>query len=473
MKMLRKFFILAFLSASFTVWATPCSTVFPQLQPIPDSVMKCRLDTLRFEPQASLMYLWSDSSRNPYFVIRDAGEIWVKITDSAGINTCRDTIQIHLFPIPEITSPIRDTILCSGDTLPLKIGEISDVYGFQWEVRIGFSTYTFLDTTLKIIFDSVVIFDTLEIDARHLNFVAVYRGYCAVNRNDLANWEQYTVRDTASVFFARPPEINFGFSDTTVCFDFDIEGFELTALSPQFDITQYGFRWIWDNQDRGNQNTFIVPYDARGNQVIVNVWNEFCWDDRDNVEGYFITDTVIVDFWPRAWREPILPEDTSLVCRGQRITLDASVPFPLTTYHWEHDAITDPIRVFEAPGDFTVVLTDSAGCQRSFTIGISEDIQVIDWESHMPNVFTPNNDTQNDVFELINPQQLDQRLNSFHLRIYNRWGRVVWQFEGQPSEVNWDPGTSYPPDGTYFWGVNAVDECRAAHRARGTVTILR
>jgi gliding motility-associated-like protein len=46
-----------------------------------------------------------------------------------------------------------------------------------------------------------------------------------------------------------------------------------------------------------------------------------------------------------------------------------------------------------------------------------------DCEIFFPTGFTPNNDGLNDVFKILNAY----KVTDFHLRIYNRWGQVVYE----------------------------------------------
>jgi hypothetical protein len=58
--------------------------------------------------------------------------------------------------------------------------------------------------------------------------------------------------------------------------------------------------------------------------------------------------------------------------------------------------------------------------------------------------------------------------------IYNRWGRVVHEFRGDPDDPTWkgwDGGNS--PEGVYFWVVKFDDILGKNHERRGTVTLLR
>ena len=486
--MLRKFFILVFFSASFAGISQNCGLLNNLI--IPTDTRVCREDTLRFQltdsslldaTNTSLVYQWTsshawhDTTTNPFFAIPGititpadiAGTIWVKIIDT--VNSCirYDTIVIDAFPTPEITNFLEiDTTLCFGDTLRLKRKVALNVERFHWEI---FSGNIWMETIHNDSLD--IIFDSTKTYTRNLRYVAVFTGHCARYFDRI----RYTVHDTAFVFFAHRPIVDLG-QDTIFCDDGD--GFELTALNENMFLPSiYKFRW--NANDRENENTFTVFYEDRGIQT-VEVWSEICWDNRE-IDGYFVTDTIDVDFWPKAWTEPyrimhIIDNDTS-VCDRIHVVLDATAEIPnLTTYHWsgpniDTTNISNPVRtVF--PGTYRVMLRDSAGCERIFTINVREES--CDPQLEMPNVFTPNNDGVNDFFR---PIVLD-KINDFSMRIYSRWGRMVYEFSGDPMDQAWQGwdgrnGGSNAPEGVYFWAVRYTDLYGRTHRMQGAVTLLR
>jgi gliding motility-associated-like protein len=87
----------------------------------------------------------------------------------------------------------------------------------------------------------------------------------------------------------------------------------------------------------------------------------------------------------------------------------------------------------------------------------------------LPNVFSPNNDGQNDKFipNLVN-------ISNFHyLRIVNRFGKKV--YEGNNPNEGWDGklnGVNQPID-TYNWIAEGTDKNGIVIRRQGAVTILR
>ena len=73
----------------------------------------------------------------------------------------------------------------------------------------------------------------------------------------------------------------------------------------------------------------------------------------------------------------------------------------------------------------------------------------------IPNGFSPNDDGDNDNFVIVG---IDQYPNNT-LRVFNRWGNIVYEVDGYNSE--WD-GTYFRngepvPDGTYYYVLDLGD----------------
>ena len=97
--------------------------------------------------------------------------------------------------------------------------------------------------------------------------------------------------------------------------------------------------------------------------------------------------------------------------------------------------------------DITLIVTDAIGCVDSIT----QSIFVKDPEIYVPNVFTPNGDGANDIFNL----PFDG-FKSFHMTITNRWGNVVWDRDRDDAKplLLWDgtdDGGADCTDGVYFY----------------------
>ncbi|MCL2413158.1 MAG: gliding motility-associated C-terminal domain-containing protein [Bacteroidales bacterium] len=94
----------------------------------------------------------------------------------------------------------------------------------------------------------------------------------------------------------------------------------------------------------------------------------------------------------------------------------------------------------------------------------------------LPNVFTPNDDGINDVFKAMS-HDLPHGFGIFTIRIFNRWGNLV--FESNDPNFEWDGNTSNgrpAPEGTYFWIVELgvpSGETIVRETLSGNVTLLR
>jgi hypothetical protein len=92
-------------------------------------------------------------------------------------------------------------------------------------------------------------------------------------------------------------------------------------------------------------------------------------------------------------------------------------PGHFDTYLWQDGSVQNKFVVRQG-GLYSVQVTNICGMA-------SDDIFVRgdDCEIYFPSAFTPNNDGLNDVFRMLNPY----KVTDFHLRIYNRWGQVVYE----------------------------------------------
>lgn len=93
----------------------------------------------------------------------------------------------------------------------------------------------------------------------------------------------------------------------------------------------------------------------------------------------------------------------------------------------------------QTPGTYEVTVTDGCGRTETGVFNVEIDCDII-----IPNVFTPNNDGQNDFWVIDGIRSIPNTV-----RVFNRWGNVV--FEANNYQNNWR-GTGLP-DGTYFYEV--------------------
>ncbi|HNJ90833.1 MAG TPA: gliding motility-associated C-terminal domain-containing protein, partial [Chitinophagales bacterium] len=97
---------------------------------------------------------------------------------------------------------------------------------------------------------------------------------------------------------------------------------------------------------------------------------------------------------------------------------------------------------------YTVTVTDDQGCVATTSITINVEFVP---EVFFPTAFSPNGDGTNDFF-----QGISYNIESYTLRIYNRWGEVMFE-TNDIAGPGWNGVTDGEPQGmgTYVWQVDA------------------
>ena len=121
--------------------------------------------------------------------------------------------------------------------------------------------------------------------------------------------------------------------------------------------------------------------------------------------------------------------------------------------------------------EYTITVTDSEGCVASQTFVINITIPCNPADVPIPNAFTPDGDGVNDTFGAVVLEGIEEVTN---MRIYNRWGNVV--FETETGE-EWDgtDGSKSAPSDVYVYVMTircTIGEEKAEIRS-GDVTLIR
>jgi gliding motility-associated-like protein len=155
--------------------------------------------------------------------------------------------------------------------------------------------------------------------------------------------------------------------------------------------------------------------------------------------------------------------DTTL-CIGETQVLAALVQPQNVSYLWSTGETTSTISVTET-GEYIVSTTNMCG--------VSIDTATINFyfcDIEVPNVFTPNNDGNNDYFQLL----FFGGIKTFNCTILNRWGQVIREYDN-PAFM-WDGKDEAGDDvleGVYFYIAKAVSNGGNEIMKHGNVTLVR
>ncbi len=172
-----------------------------------------------------------------------------------------------------------------------------------------------------------------------------------------------------------------------------------------------------------------------------------------------LTVLISVGIGPDAYPEVSLGNDT-VICSGSEILLS---PGAFASYQWQ-DYSTDSFFIVKEPGEYSVQITNSAGCKTSDTLVVIEDCinDII-----IPNAFTPNGDAKNETLIVFGSET-----SEFNMYIFDRWGELI--YSSADRNINWDGNYKGNPveEGFYNYIVN-YSIGKIEKTKKGSIFLLR
>jgi gliding motility-associated-like protein len=167
--------------------------------------------------------------------------------------------------------------------------------------------------------------------------------------------------------------------------------------------------------------------------------------------------------------------ETYQILRGEQVCLKAS---GAASYSWSPaEALSDP-NAFDPIASplhstqYVVTGTDSIGCIGNAVVRI-----IVEGTAFIPNLFTPNDDGQNDDVRIYGLADV----KNFTFTIHNREGNVVFETHDiqHASSIGWD-GTakgSKQPNGVYYWKVRGQQQTGKSiqlnGKTQGSIVLIR
>ena len=353
---------------------------------------------------APYSYLWNTGDTTSTIDSLWGLTYWVVVTDSCGASAS-DTIYLNDYEL--------NTIVYYDDST-----HIAEV-----EIESTTSSGPFEYIWINILNDSIGNGQISPVLCEGTYFVIT---------TDLSN--NCSVTDTVLVEFSLPFLGIFDITTTTVYPDSNLWGF-----AP--------YTYLWSNGE-DSIHADICPGDH---------WVEVTDINNCLVREDFTIENLIIT---------LDPASAILECDLENIDIDleASATGGIAPYSfkWWNGSTENPINLGLSPGNFSVTVIDANGCieDTSFVIATMTS-------ECIPNVFTPNGDTQNDTWSLEDTFLYEDS----EVRIYGRFGRLLFQSVGYHEA--WD-GTNEQgndvPDGVYFY---SIEIGHGFDQINGTVTILR
>ncbi len=224
-------------------------------------------------------------------------------------------------------------------------------------------------------------------------------------------------------------------------------------------------QWAWNFGDNvtATTNPAVHIYGASGtfNVSLVVTSNFGCADTVTQPVGIFLAP--VANFTAN-------PLNAANTYQTVQLTDLSQIAGTIVGWDWDfgdstNSAIQNPTHSWSAPGVYPIelVVTDSNGCMDTTILDY-----IISSPPVVPSGFSPNGNGENDIFYVLGGPFIEMEL-----RIYNKWGELI--FVSTSQAIGWD-GTRdnvEQPVGVYVYTVHAVTPDRAAHYLEGDVTLVR
>ncbi|MCT4582851.1 MAG: gliding motility-associated C-terminal domain-containing protein [Flavobacteriales bacterium] len=392
---------------------------------------------------APLTYSWDNgTTTNSIVVAPTAPETHcLTILDNAGCSSGAQCVTVNIHPDLNLTVA-NDTTICLGDQAVINAnasGGLGTPYIYTWDNGLGNNSSHTVSPASTTTYN-VMIADGCETPVQS---------------------------DNITVTVLQPPVYTFAADNTGGCPPLPVN---FTAN----DVPN-GYQYNWNFGDGGTST------DATNTAHLFGIPG--CWDIALQItspEG--CVDSLVLPSYICIDQPPLIDFGYTPV---QPTTFAPNVEFlnyttGATTHEWQIIEASDTTTYLtealshqfpsEQGGTYNVCLisTNTNGCSDTLckTIIVLEDLLM-----YVPNSFTPDGDGLNDVFI---PHISGEKENSYHLKIFNRWGNLI--FESSDKNNGWDGtiNSEYVKNDTYIWKIEVTDNIKnEEHQYIGYVSLIK
>ncbi len=421
-------------------------------------------------------YLWQDGSSGQTFPISSSsssGIYWVEVTDTNGC-TARDSIDLTIFSLPAVSLG-PDRVICENETIILSYSGAGNI---TWSDGSGGATLACTDPGiywLEVEENGCIKRDSIELlpNLAPKPFLGNDTSLCpgsiiSLSPDSLAaftdfNWSTGS-NDTSINLMVIAGQSSLYWletTDTNGCVNRDsilITGLNIPTVSFASDEVFYcEGDSIWLNPNLSGTPDSILWSTGESSDSILVDFPGIIYVGAFT-DGCLSVDTINVIESELPYVE--LGEDIG-ICKGDSLLLTTSTNAFIT---W-NNGVSGPNRYIFGPGLFWAGASNGCGFDRDTIIVYDLGCDCL---VEMPDVFTPNNDGQNDELTPF----IDCSFIDYRLEIYNRWGTQVAVLH-RPN-IGWDGLFNGSPaaEGTYFYVIHGRSRSQDYNRS-GHFSLIR
>jgi len=185
-----------------------------------------------------------------------------------------------------------------------------------------------------------------------------------------------------------------------------------------------------------------------------------------------VTDSVLVSVNPA---QPYVHQLGNLtICKGEQVQVNSGVSGKvqwLPSGSVSNDTIANPL-VKSVKSEW-LYISGKDGCGKTFFDSVFVDVKDGAGKIRDINVMTPNGDGNNDFFEIVDPATVAGFI-SYHIRIWDRWGRKFYDSTNPAESWNATFSGDGVSSGVYFFVVEYIDNCsKVEHEKTGWLQVIK
>lgn len=456
--------------------------VTPTLNVVSTSSTICSGSTATLTVTGGAMpYTWSNSASTGSVVTTNGGTVSVSSSNTCGSDT--KTISVSIIPNPTVTLVTNSYTACPGDIIDVIANSSENNYSWSNSAittatlsLTASSSTTGIVTTTNVCTNSsdsytitVINAPTIVVDLDNINLCTgqsatitaissignytwmpggITTNTLVVNSTDVYTVTTsnacYTVIATSDVVLNSLPVINLISSSSTICPN------ETATLTATGGTEPYA----WSN----TASTGSVVTSTGGAVTVSNT--NGCGTASQTINVTVVNLNASFSAIPMSGIKPVVVDF-------------ANNSSGASGYAWNfgngNSAVTQTVssQTYSVVGTYTVyLLVTNGSCSDidSLTIQVLNEAPTL----IIPNVFTPNNDSVNDVFRVTGFNIIE-----FNCTIFDRWG--IQLFYWNDITKGWDgkSGGKEVPDGTYFYIINAKDIDAKEIKKQGHISLFK
>jgi gliding motility-associated-like protein len=436
------------LDSTLNIWAVPKAIFSPETS--------CQFASQLFADSSTIesgnitTWLWNlenqtiNSPDSLQYIFQDWGEIDLELMVISDHN-CTDSVShaITVHPAPIVTIEFDDA--CLGE---------ESVFNASASIPLGgvvFQEWQFGDGSIP------------ELDPAADNLYATVGNY-PIQFTATSNLGCTTIiTDTLHVYPI--PVVDFAIDPNVMCAKDPFTLIDLSSVDQPSQITE----WIWwfDDNPISYQQSPQMSWPIAGTYdlTLTVITGHGCSNDS--------TSNNAATIYPNPTAGFSIPAEIFMYDPSVKVVNFASEDVTDWEYFFGDDStsfLPEPRHIYNQWGTFNVlqIVANTFSCRDSIShqVIVNPDLLV-----YIPNAFTPDENTHNDIFK---PVVTGAEITFYEFAIFNRWGEQV--FQTSSIDDGWD-GTNkgaLVPDGVYSWVLNILSGKNATpHKRAGTVTVLK